>query len=142
MSTRADLFVYEKRKREIALIEARTAHHSNYRLWKQRKWGSMLFLTRGLIFNYKCSVKIMPDVVTQDRMWWALWKACLGCEIPPRVKVCILGIQQDIQGLYKICPQHCRTSHIPTLFPPHATAALEVLWEPKILPSIFKLPSN
>ena len=27
----------EKRKREIALIEARTAHHSNYRLWKQRK---------------------------------------------------------------------------------------------------------
>ena len=70
MSTRADLFVYEKRKREIALIEARTAHHSNYRLWKQRKWGSMLFLTRGLIFNYKCSVKIMPDVVTQDRMRW------------------------------------------------------------------------
>lgn len=37
MNAKADLFVYEKRKREIALIEERTTHHSNYRLWKQRK---------------------------------------------------------------------------------------------------------
>lgn len=87
----------------------------------------MLFLTRGLIFNYKCNVKIKPDVVTQDGMGWALWKACLGCgHHVSRHAFC--RYQQDIPGcfIWRPVPSIRRTSHIPALLPPHATA-LEVL---------------
>lgn len=38
--SRTHLFVYDKRKREIALIELGIIRQSNYRLMKWRKWGN------------------------------------------------------------------------------------------------------
>lgn len=61
---RPDLFVYEKRKKEITLLEARTTCQFKLQAVEVEKTRKHDILTNELSLIYKCGVKILPDVVT------------------------------------------------------------------------------